>query len=239
MTEYTWTYSIDAYTCIMTDYKRKYLDVVVDIETLATSKNAPIISIGALWYDNNNQPHPFYKVNDIGDLVYQNQTKHIDIETLKWWIKTLRDLGPLVKTDFEKCFNRNLIDVDSEYDDKGSGCYTNNLISFLDFIHEAKDYATTNVLKFNIWGCSPSFDLRILEHHLKKNSMDVPWAYYNERDVRTIRDIINHSTFEDERDKIMPFELRLQSSKHNALYDCFSEIVYINNYRNIQRELLK
>lgn len=239
MTEYTWTYSIDAYTCIMTDYKRKYLDVVVDIETLATSKNAPIISIGALWYDNNNQPHYLYKVNDIDDLKEQDELKHIDIRTLKWWIKTMRDLGPYVKTDFEKCFNRNLVDTENEFDDASSGSYVNNLLAFHNFLREAKDYAVANVLKFNIWGCSPSFDLRILEHHMKERALEVPWAYYNERDVRTIRDLIRHGDFEDERDRIMPFELKMQGSKHNALYDCFSEIVYINNYRKIQGEVTK
>lgn len=44
-----------------------------------------------------------------------------------------------------------------------------------------------------VWGCGPTFDISILEDAYRSFEIEVPWKFWNVRDVRTIRDIYENS----------------------------------------------
>src|SRR5450830_362742 len=113
-------------------------DVSIDIETLGTRFDAPIISIGAALFDRN--------TGELGDGLYVA----VDLEdalrngrpsgsTLKWWIRQPR-LAAAV------------------FDDDGAiplAAALNELGSFLR-IYDAPT--------LRVWGNGPTFDVTILEH---------------------------------------------------------------------------
>lgn len=68
-----------------------------------------------------------------------------------------------------------------------------------------------------IWSNGNSFDIPILSELYKKSNMEIPWKYYNSRDTRTIYELANVWS------KNLP-----QLNLHNALFDCWRQIVGIN-----------
>lgn len=82
----------------------------------------------------------------------------IETDTLRWWLKHAVQL--------DKIFSEQNVILKT--------C----LNAFIDFIQ------WTNVL---YWGCSPSFDLDILAYAMRHYGFNVPWMYWQERDIRTIR----------------------------------------------------
>jgi exodeoxyribonuclease VIII len=65
-----------------------------------------------------------------------------------------------------------------------------------------------------IWGNGSSFDCGILGEAYKRCGMTPPWKFYMERDLRTIMDI----------GKVKMCDLP-QYGKHNAIYDCYRQII--------------
>jgi len=53
------------------------------------------------------------------------------------------------------------------------------LEDFVDFAEPAEE----------IWACSPAFDCRLLAHAGEQVGVEMPWDYYQERDVRTVREL--------------------------------------------------
>lgn len=67
--------------------------------------------------------------------------------------------------------------------------------------------------EFRVWGNSPSFDCEILGHFLG----DKPWPYWQERDVRTAREILD--------DRTQP------RVAHSALSDAEAQLADVKRYR--------
>ena len=63
-----------------------------------------------------------------------------------------------------------------------------------------------------VWGNSPSFDCRILEHALCVYGIEVPWKFRNERDVRTASHLFK-----------VPIEKTRPTTPHHALADATAE----------------
>ena len=72
----------------------------------------------------------------------------------------------------------------------------------------------------HFWGHGAQFDYGILEHIAAKLERGVPWRFYQVRDSRTLFDLA---------DPERPDDL-----KHHALYDCYSQIIGVQNvYRKL------
>lgn len=135
--------------------------LMIDIETLSTSKNAAIVSIGAVFFN--------IETGELGRTFYQlvSQKSCVDLglevnaETLAWW----------QKQDDEVRIALNSI----------NGVHLAvalyNLTSFIS--SECGDKAV-------VWGNGPSFDCAILATAFNAVDMKLPWRYSNERCVRTM-----------------------------------------------------
>lgn len=220
--------------------KRKYLDLVIDLETLGVKRTSPIISVGALWIEkdtnNDHTLHSLYKIISIKECTAED----IDATCLSWWVKNVK--SSKFATDFEKsCGVTDVACMNKYLNNAGTGSSFNSALALYQFIKEAREYADTNGLKFNIWGCSPSFDLNMVDYWFKKTCMDItPWQYYEERDVRTIRDLVPHKAYKKFKDEYCLGDMDLKEIvdyKHNAFSDCVNEMIYIEMYRAIQEQM--
>lgn len=143
----------------------KQRDIMIDLETLATSPNSVVISVAALRFDpfaddsNTNvkdMDHFYARVNLES---FDWPEAEISEDTLAWWATQSPEAQ-------EAAF--------------GDG------VERLD-IREAM----TQLFEFckpidRIWANAPSFDAVILETHARKLKMQVPWQYWMHRDTRTI-----------------------------------------------------
>lgn len=161
-------------------------NLMIDIETLSTKPNALVVSIGAVFFDTQN--------NALGDRFYQaikvkdEPNFDVDAGTAAWWLRQSKEARAV-------------------FSDKQAVCLEDALIEFKGWI---EDYSTKSVC---VWAKSPNFDCTILRHAFGAFGIDTPWAYYQERDVRTVESIA----------ALAPKREGQQFIKHNALGDALSQ----------------
>lgn len=134
--------------------------LMLDLETLGVSADAPLISIGAVFFDpfSDLQGAEFYKVVSIHSAL-KNGT--IDPSTLQWW---------MTQSDQAR----------SVFNDPASVTLEQALLEFSEFIgaNASKD--------LKVWGNGSSFDNAILSANYRRKCLPLPWDFRNDRDVRTI-----------------------------------------------------
>jgi len=134
-------------------------NLMIDIETLGTKPDAAILSIGAVFFDTDT-----LEMGETLELHIKMErcTEYgsIDPETVKWWLSQ------------EKQAQQDVI--------QGQFKLSSAMIHLDYWISTNCDKDTVNV-----WAKPPSFDLVILQNACHRVKEDVPWKYYNERDVRT------------------------------------------------------
>jgi hypothetical protein len=134
---------------------------MIDLETMGTRFDAPILSIGAVFFNP--------ATGKLGDTFYAS----VDIEsalehgklsgaTLKWWMGQ-GDAARKSAVEGVHTLPRAL-DMFATWYRGGSG-------------------------QPAVWGNGATFDISILEYAYMKSGQPVPWPYYNVRDCRTIKDI--------------------------------------------------
>ena len=133
------------------------MDLMIDIETLATGPDATILTIAAQVFDPLSTGWPtrhFYaRVSP-----ESQPTRSIDDSTVEWWAKQPPEAQ---KEAFDESFRRNL---DECLDELGKLIWQSN----------------------RIWANGPTFDMNILEHAYKQHGIPLPWKFYNVRDARTV-----------------------------------------------------
>lgn len=148
------------------------LDLMVDIETLATRPNAVVLSIGAHFFDplfveTNSEfgSRSFYAILDIQPQL--NAGLQVDADTLSWWV-TQAAAWP----DPEKAV-----------------APANALLELIHFVDELKPYFSKKV-----WFHGASFDAPILENLFRVclPNTSLPWNFRNIRDTRTLFDIAGY-----------------------------------------------
>ena len=136
------------------------MDVMLDIETLATSPDSVILTFGAIKFD------PFDSTKEMTDGIYCRINvdeqialgRHVDEGTVAWW-------GTQNEQVREEALGEN------------------DRVSLEDF------YRTLNkfVVGANrIWAQGPVFDIVILENLYRMMGKPTPWPYYVIRDSRTL-----------------------------------------------------
>jgi len=73
--------------------------------------------------------------------------------------------------------------------------------------------------KLEVWANSPSFDCAILHNHFNYYSVNHPWRFYHERDVRTIKSLAT----------AMRLNIRPYKNPHNALEDAKNQQRFVNS----------
>lgn len=133
--------------------------VMVDIETLGTACDAPILSIGAVAFDieSGEISAKFYRAVDPSSALRRSRP---DGATLCWWMKQS--------------------DAAREAAFSGNSLIAEALAAFK--LWYAGKFPTPP-----IWANGPSFDISILETAFRAEGMAAPWKYNAARCVRTIK----------------------------------------------------
>ncbi|EMM4370970.1 3'-5' exoribonuclease, partial [Escherichia coli] len=150
--------------------------LMIDLETMGKNPDAPIISIGAIFFDpqTGDMGPEFSKTIDL-----ETAGGVIDRDTIKWWLKQSREAQSAIMTD------------EIPLDDA--------LLQLREFIDE-----NSGEFFVQVWGNGANFDNTILRRSYERQGIPCPWRYYNDRDVRTIVELGKAIDF-DARTAI-PFE---------------------------------
>lgn len=142
-------------------------NVMVDLETLGTTADSAIISIGAVKFDIESgkmDESSFYtRVSIQSNLDWKRM---ISASTLKWWLT----------------------------DDKVSQEARNGSFAAggeLELGEMLEQFATwlAGPVKWKIWANGSDFDTPMLAHAFKEAGMKTPWEYFNSRCVRTYKNL--------------------------------------------------
>ncbi|EHD23623.1 3'-5' exoribonuclease [Brenneria nigrifluens] len=138
-------------------------NVMIDLETLGKKPNAPIAAIGAVFFDPENYGlgEEFYTRVDFEN--HMEKGAVADGDTIKWWLRQPSEARAELVGD--------------------------DAVSMRDALGGFSDWLTDNaddLGSLKVWAKSPSFDCVILRTAFGLSFDDVPWKYWNERDVRAI-----------------------------------------------------
>lgn len=185
------------------------INVMIDLETLSTRPHAAIIVIGAIKFkkdvnlsdditqENINKTDSFYRRITIDSCMYTGL--HFDPDTEKWWKEQDNDVR------YEALENPDRVHL------------VQALFAFSEWLHKDKE----NDIK--VWGNGSNFDCTILGEAYTRVGMEIPWKFWNVRDLRTIMDIGGVKM------KDLP-----TYNKHNAIYDCYRQIIgYQRSIKNL------
>ncbi|HCQ4456514.1 TPA: 3'-5' exoribonuclease [Escherichia coli] len=162
--------------------------LMIDLETMGKNPDAPIISIGAIFFDpqTGDMGPEFSKTIDL-----ETAGGVIDRDTIKWWLKQSREAHSAIMTD------------EIPLDDA--------LLQLREFIDE-----NSGEFFVQVWGNGANFDNTILRRSYERQGIPCPWRYYNDRDVRTIVELGKAIDF-DARTAI-PFEGERHNALDDARY---------------------
>lgn len=154
------------------------IDVMVDIETLGNKTNSTIFQIGAIAFDIRTGKH-IDKFNRIADIEENEQQLQVSASTLKWWLKTNKEL-------FEELLN------------SGGGSSEDIVLEFHTWLVGVQNhYGVDNVY---LWGNGILFDNKMLQFHMENLGVHYPIHFRNDRDVRTLLELTSFKTGLSERD---------------------------------------
>lgn len=133
--------------------------LMIDLETLGTDPSAPIVAIGAVFFDP--------KTGELGKefsatISFESacEKRTPSASTIKWWLGQSDDARKKVV--------------------RGNADMFEALNHFVQFVGSRP---------VKPWGNGATFDISMLEDCFKCYGMTVPWKYHNIRDVRTVVDI--------------------------------------------------
>jgi hypothetical protein len=179
-----------------------YTDVMVDLETLGTAPGSVILSIGAVAF-NIGAPESTWNLFEAKPIKVRSSRAvglTIDEGTLAWWMHQ----------DAEA---RGLLDCALE----GAGGLA---------LPEALDeFAEWFPDKAVLWGNGANFDNVLLRSAYVAVGRTVPWAYYNDRCYRTLKNLFKQAQ-----------PSAFQGTKHDALADALHQTRHLVSILKYVRE---
>lgn len=177
-----------------------YTHLMVDMETMGNSPDAPIVSIGAVFFDpsTGNTGAEFYRVVSLESSMSFGMKP--DASTIQWWLKQSSEARSAILVD------------------EAMGLLE-TLELLADFIAENAANGSHTV---QMWGNGCSFDNVILRRAYALT--DTPFAvpFRNDRDVRTMVELGKSVGINPRYD--IPFE----GDMHNALSDARHQVKYVS-----------
>ncbi|HAW3028914.1 TPA: exonuclease [Escherichia coli] len=172
----------------LTSTSRAGIHLMIDLETMGINPDAPIISIGAIFFDpqTGDMGPEFSKTIDL-----DTAGGVIDRDVIKWWLKQSREAQSAILTD------------EIPLDDV--------LLQLREFIDE-----NSGEFFVQVWGNGANFDNVILRRSYERQGIPCPWRYHNDRDVRTLVELGKAIDF-DARTAI-PFEGERHNALDDARY---------------------
>lgn len=140
-------------------------EVMIDVETIGTRPNAPIISLGAVAFDQRKLV--------IGESFYCNVSLEssvalgavIDPDTVMWWMRQTDDA--------RSALTRNAKQAEEAL---------NSFSLWLEASSVPQDGR-------KIWAAGIDFGCVLLAEHYRRLRYPLPWHYWNQRDYRTVREM--------------------------------------------------
>ncbi|MBJ9112089.1 3'-5' exoribonuclease [Citrobacter sp. FDAARGOS_156] len=177
-----------------------YTHLMVDMETMGNGPDAPIVSIGAVFFDpsTGNTGAEFYQVVSLESSMSFGMKP--DASTIQWWLKQSSEARSAILVD------------------EAMGLLE-TLELLADFIAENAANGSHTV---QLWGNGCSFDNVILRRAYALT--DTPFAvpFWNDRDVRTMVEL-GKSVGINPR-----FDIPFEGDMHNALSDARHQVKYVS-----------
>lgn len=150
----------------MSDIPNKHL--MIDIETLGTQPGCAVVSIGAVWFDpEDNGWKPRHR-GYYAEVLLEDALKHGTASpgTLKWWMGQSEDARKFMANDEGKIpLKQALEGLDA-------------------FIHHQSQHAQRRDVY--VWANGPEFDLTLLDAMYGKLELPSPWNYGRSQSCRTV-----------------------------------------------------
>ncbi|EHO7076816.1 3'-5' exoribonuclease [Escherichia coli] len=171
-----------------TSTSRMWDHLMIDLETMGKNPDAPIASIGAVFFDP--------QTGEIGPefsktIALETAGGVIDRDTIKWWLKQSREAQSAILTD------------EIPLDDA--------LLQFREFIDE-----NSGEFFVQVWGNGANFDNVILRRSYERQEIPCPWRYTNDRDVRTM--VALGLVMDFDARNVITFEGDRHNALHDARY---------------------
>lgn len=172
--------------------------VMLDLETMGQGNNAAIVAIGAVFFEPTTGEigASFYQTIDLESAAKYGE---IDPSTVLWWLKQSDE----ARDEITRLDTYSLPDA---------------LAEFTQWIEQIESFKARIV-----WGNGSSFDNVIIENAFKAVRYRKPWAFWNDRDVRTVVELGRTLKGLDPK-KDMSFE----GTAHNALDDAIHQAKYVS-----------
>lgn len=178
-------------------------NLMIDLETMGTTPSAPILSIGAVFFD------PL--TGELGNEFFCNidwksafQGRKVTPDTVKWWMtQSVEARGSLLSDKFIVNMSDALQELQTFIFKRCSGV-------------DAFGYGGVKV-----WGNGATFDISILENAFRQYKKRIPWHFTSVRDCRTVEDIAEPAGY-------IRNDIQREGIHHNALHDAKYEAKYIS-----------
>ncbi len=169
--------------------------LMIDLEMMGQSTQAPIVSIGAVFFDpaTSTLGEKFYSPVSLKSAMHGGGIP--DAETILWWMEQSEEARKAIS---------------------GSG------FPLIVVLHDLKRFVVSNCdpKHMRVWGNGAGFDNVILRESCKREYLEDIWQFRNDRDVRTIVELGREIGFDPKKD--MPFEGErhnaLADAEHQAKY---------------------
>lgn len=177
-----------------------YTHLMVDMETMGNSPDAPIVSIGAVFFDpsTGNTGAEFYRVVSLESSMSFGMKP--DASTIQWWLKQSSEARSAILVDEAMGLRESL-----------------ELLA--DFIAENAANGSHTV---QLWGNGCSFDNVILRRAYALTETPFAVPFWNDRDVRTMVEL-GKSVGINPR-----FDIPFEGDMHNALSDARQQVKYVS-----------
>ena len=177
-----------------------YTHLMVDLETMGSGPDAPIVSIGAVYFDpsTGNTGAEFYQVVSLESSMSFGMKP--DASTIQWWLKQSSEARSAILVD-EAMGLRETLEL------------------LADFIAENAANGSHTV---QLWGNGCSFDNVILRRAYALTETPFAVPFWNDRDVRTMVELGKSVGINPRYD--IPFE----GDMHNALSDARHQVKYVS-----------
>ncbi|EFE5517702.1 exonuclease [Escherichia coli] len=172
----------------ITSTSRLWHHLMIDLETMGKNPDAPIASIGAVFFDpqTGEQGPEFSKIIDMGTC-----GGTVDISTIEWWLQRSGEARAAILAD--------RIPLDDA------------LLQLREFIDE-----NSGEFFVQVWGNGANFDNVILRRSYERQEIHCPWRYTNDRDVRTI--VALGLVMDFDARSVITFEGERHNALHDARY---------------------
>jgi hypothetical protein len=212
----------------MDKLKLETVDIMLDLETMGLCDNTIITQISAVAFnletettvDNATVVNKGTTLDTFNVYINArscvNKGLKIDGSSVEWWLKQPKDIFDKV---FLRSFSNNTRDEVVDLPEA--------LQQFTDWVNKLKKdhcivYGNHNEGNVAVWGNGILADNKWLRQAYKSCSMEEPWHYTQDRDVRTIVDMGKRLIKNYDPKKIV-----FVGEKHNAVDDCLHQIKYV------------